>query len=288
MMFKKFIQIWHQIDRKRTLFIRKLVGKNSFLFSISKRQKFIVTVIMLSLILFASEQLFGKGGVYIAIFLSVFTDILIFWAVRKDLRNNFSPQIFILPFFYSLACALFYFLFPARLAVRIAMTSVYAIGLYSLLLSENIFVVSSIRTIALLSSARTVSFIITILTYLFLTNVIFSLHLNIFLTLLLIFTLSFPLILHSFWTHVLDNKFASNILWIFLLAVCSVELALAVWFWPAVPMLIGIFLAGFFYVFVGLSQIWLDRRLFKNAIWGYVWLSFLTLLLFATFSLKTS
>lgn len=276
MMFKKFIQIWRRVKKK-----------NSFLFDIPKRQKFIISVAILSLILFSSEQLFGNRGAYVAVLLSVFTDIFIFWAVRRDLKNNFSPQIFILPFFYSLACALFYFLFPARLAIRIGMTSVYAIGLYSLLLSENIFVVSSIRTIALLSSARTVSFIITILTYLFLSNVIFSLHANVFLTLFLIFTLSFPLILHSFWTHTLDGKLASNLLWILLLSLCSVELALAVWFWPAVPMLIGIFLAGFFYVFIGLSQIWLDRRLFKNVMWGYVWVSFFVLLLFATFSLKT-
>lgn len=274
-MFKKFTQIW-----------RKIKKRSGFLFNIPKRQKFIISVLILSLILFSSEQLFGKRGVYVAILVSFLTDIFIYWAVRKDLKNNFSPYIFILPFFYSLACALFYFLFPARLSVRIGMTSMYAIGLYSLLLSENIFVVSSIRTIALLSSARTVSFMITILTYLFLTNVIFSLHVSIFLTLLLIFILSFFLILHSFWTHVLDNKFTSNLLWVFLLAICSVELALSVWFWPAVPMLIGIFLAGFFYVFIGLSQIWLDRRLFKNVMWGYVWISFFVIILFVTLSLR--
>ncbi|MBI4096617.1 MAG: hypothetical protein HY425_02765 [Candidatus Levybacteria bacterium] len=275
MMFKKFIQIWRKIKKKKDL-----------LFDIPKRQKFIISVAVLSLILFSSEQLFGKRGAYAAILLSVLTDIFIFWAVKKDIKDNFSPQIFILPFFYSLACALFYFLFPARLAIRIGMTLVYAIGLYSLLLSENIFIVSSIRTIALLSSARTVSFVITILTYLFLSNVIFSLHANVFLTLFLIIALSFPLILHSFWTHTLDGKLISNLLWIFLLTVCSAELALAVWFWPAVPMLIGIFLAGFFYVFIGLSQVWLDRRLFKNVVWGYVWVSFFVLLLFATLSLK--
>lgn len=274
-MFKKFTQIW-----------RKTKKRSDFLFNIPKRQKFILSVLILSLILFSSEQLFGKRGVYVAFLVSVLTDIFIYWAVRKDLKDNFSPHIFILPFFYSLACALFYFLFPARLLVRIGMTSIYAIGLYSLLLSENIFVVSSIRTIALLSSARTVSFIITILTYLFLTNVIFSLHASIFLTLLLIFILSFFLTLHSFWTHVLDNKLTSNLLWVFLLAVCSVELALSVWFWPAIPMLIGIFLAGFFYVFIGLSQVWLDRRLFKNVMWGYVWISFFVIILFVTLSLR--
>src|SRR3990167_1114849 len=124
---------------------------------------------------------------YIALFLSVATDILMYWAIRQDLKNNFSPQVFILPLFYTLASALFYFLVPARFITRIGMTSLYALGLYSLLLSENIFIVSSIRTIALLSSARTVSFIVTLLSYFFMANVVFSLHLNVVITLLLIF-----------------------------------------------------------------------------------------------------
>jgi len=144
-MFKKFIQICLQINGKRTNLLRKFSKKNSFLFNIPKRQKFIISVITLSLSLFFSEQLFGKGGIYMAFLLSLFTDLFVFWAVRKDLEDNFSPQIFILPLFYTLACALFYFLVPARFLTRIGMTSLYALGLYSLLLSENIFIVSSIR-----------------------------------------------------------------------------------------------------------------------------------------------
>ena len=66
------------------------------------------------------------------------------------------------------------------------MTSLYALGLYSLFLSQNIFTVSSIRTIALLSGARTVSLVLTLLSFFFLSNVVFSFHINIFLTLLLI------------------------------------------------------------------------------------------------------
>ena len=91
-MFKKFIQIWHKIKKKK-----------NYLFDIPKRQKFIVSVAILSLVLFFSEQLFGKGGIYIAILLSIFTDLFVFWAIRRDLKDNFSPQIFILPLIYTLA-----------------------------------------------------------------------------------------------------------------------------------------------------------------------------------------
>lgn len=266
MMFKKFTQIWKD-----------------------KRQKFIIAVVFLSLILFFLEQVFGKSGIYLAVVLSLFTDLFMFWAVASDLRKNFHIQIFILPFLYSLACSLFYFLVPARFLTRIAMTSIYAIGLYSLFLSENIFIVSSIRTIALLSSARTVSFFVTIVSYFFLSNVVFSLHLNVFLTMVLIFGYTFPLILYSIWTHTLDNKFFSEfLLWIFLLSVCLVEAAFMLWFWPATPTIIALFLTGLFYIFIGLSQNWIDKRLFKSVMWEYLWVAVIVVIVFITFGLRST
>ncbi len=276
-MFKKFTQIW-----------RKVKKKNSFLFNIPKRQKFVITVLVLSLMLFFSEQLFGKGGIYIAILLSFLTDLFILWAIRRDLKDNFSPQVFILPLLYTLACALFYFLVPARFLTRVGMTSLYALGLYSLLLSENIFIVSSIRTIALLSSARTVSFIVTILSYFFMANVVFSLHLNLILTLFFVFAFSFPLILHSIWTHTLDSNFRSQLEWIMYIAVALTETSFILWFWPTTPTIIGLFLTGLFYILVGISQIWLDKRLFKGVMWEYIWVAVIIFLVFITFSLRSS
>jgi len=286
-MFKKFIQIWQQINKAWACLYKGFLKKISFLFNISKRQKFIISVIILSLILFFSEHLFGKGGVYMAFLLSFLTDLFVFWAIRKDLKDNLSLQVFILPLFYSLACALFYFLVPARFLTRIGMSLLYAFGLYSLLLSENIFIVSSIRTIALLSSARTVSFIVTLLSYFFMANVILSLHLNIFITLLFIFAFSFPLILHSIWTHTLEGDFRSHLEWVLLITVCIVETALMLWFWPTTPTIIGLFLTCLFYILVGISQVWLDRRLFKGVMWEYVWVTVIVFLVFITFSLRS-
>ncbi len=276
-MFKKFIQIWHKVKRNK-----------NYLFNIQKRQKFIISVAVLSFMLFFSEQTLGKGGIYIAILLSFLTDIFIFWVEREDLKGNFSPQIFILPFFYSLASSLFYFLVPVRFLTRLGMTSLYALGLYSLLLSENIFIVSSIRTIALFSSARTVSFIITLLSYFFLSNIIFSLHFNILMTLMLVFAFSFPLIAHSIWSHTLENNFRSQMDWIFLISVCLAETALTLWFWPATPTIIALFQTGLFYILIGISQIWLDKRLFKSVMWEYIWVAVIVFLVFITFSLHSS
>jgi hypothetical protein len=286
MMFKKFIQISLQTNKKKDYLLKQISKKKRVLFNIPKRQKFIFSVIILSIILFFSEQLLGRGGMYIAFFLSLLTGVLVFWAERLDLKGNFSPQIFILPVFYSMACALFYFLVPARFITRVGMTSLYALGLYSLLLSENIFIVSSIRTIALLSSARTVSFIVTLLSYFFMANVVFSLHLNVFVTLFFIFLFSFLLILHSIWSHTLERDFRIHLQWVWLLSACITEASLALWFWSTTPTLIGLFLTGLFYILVGISQVWLDRRLFKSVMWEYVWVGVIIFLVFITFSMR--
>ncbi|MEX2012917.1 MAG: hypothetical protein WD967_00765, partial [Candidatus Levyibacteriota bacterium] len=181
--------------------------------TVNKRQIFLIGVFILSLGLFITQYLFGKSGIVAVFLLSLLTVFFMYWALQKDLRERFVPQVFILPFFYSLAFGLFYFLVPARFLTRIGVTLVYAFGLYSLFLSANIFTVSAIRTIALLSSARTVSFVITILSYFFLANVVFSLHLNIFFLLPALLFFSFPLILHSVWTYSLEITLKEAFWW---------------------------------------------------------------------------
>lgn len=252
---------------------------------LSKRQRLIVSVILLSFGLFATEYFLGRSALYAVVGLAVVTDIFLFLSLREDLKDNFWPQIFILPFLYSLAFGLFYLLVPARLLTRIAMTSLYALGLYSLFLSENIFTVSAVRTIALLSSARTVVFTLTLLSYFFLANVIFTFHINVILTLLLIFGFSFPLVLNSIWIYTLERKLFANVLWVFSLALCLFEIAIMLWFWPSLPTVIALFLTGIFYSIVGLSQAWFEKRLFKSVIVEYVWVAlvvFVVLTLFTT------
>ncbi len=242
-------------------------------FITSKRQRLVISVFILSFLLFLIEHFLGKLAFYVMFVLAVFTDVLLFLSLRKDLKDNFSWQIFILPFFFSLAFGLFYLLAPGRLLTRLVMTSLYAIGLYSLFLSENIFTVSSMRTIALLSGARTVAFTITLVSFFFLSNVVFSLHLNVVVTLGLIFAFTFPLILQSLWMHTLEKKLSSEISWVLFLTACLFELSVLLWFWPSTPTLIALFLTGVFYTIVGISQVWFDKRLFKAVIWEYVLVS---------------
>ena len=253
-------------------------------FAVTKREKFVFGVVFLSLLLFVSEHFLGRSGVYIVFSLAVFSCLLLYWAMRADLKENFSPQLFILPFLYSLAFGLFFFLVPARFLTRIFMTSLYAFGLYSLFLSENIFVVSSIRTIALLASARTVSFVATILSYFFLSTVVFSLHLNWYLLIPSVFMFTFPLVLHALWTHTLNKRVLKDIAWVLCITASLTEVAAILWFWPTTPTIIALFMTGFFYSVIGTAQMWFERRLFRNVISEYLWVSVVVLIVIIVFT----
>lgn len=252
--------------------------------TVTKRQRFVVAVLLLSLGLFFIEHQFGKSGFYISIFLSVLSVIFFALSMHKDLRENFTPNLLIMPFFFTLAFSLFYFLVPARFLSRILLTSIYAIGLYSLFLSLNIFTIASIRTIALLSSARTVSFIISLISYFFLSTVAFSLHIGIVPLALLVFFFSFFLVYQSIWTITLEKSIKKNLLWSLLLAVCLAEVSLMLWFWPSTPTLVALFLTGIFYTMVGLSHVWFEKRLFKGIIWEYVWVAVLVFCILILFT----
>jgi len=260
-------------------------GKRQLVITIDKHQKFVIAVFILSTILFASQYQFARLGVVVSIIMAIVTNIFLYWAVKNDLKENFSWSVFLLPFFYSLSFSLFYFLIPARLLFRLILTSLYAFGLYSLFLSQNIFIVSSIRTIALLSGARIVSFVITLISYFFLTNTLFTLHLTLPPMLVLLGLYTFPLIMQSIWTYTLQKSVQSVTVWVAALTLCILEAGVLLWFWPSNPTVTALFLTGFFYTIVGLSHIWFDKRLFRGVLWEYVWVGvtvFFVLLLFTS------
>lgn len=263
----------------------RLMKGRGLSFSIDKRQKFVVAILLLSASLFFAEYQFNQQGIFIAFVLPFLTCISLFWAIRTDLKENKSYQVFILPFLYSLAFGFFYFLTPTTFLVRLLLTAIYAFGLYSLFLSQNIFIVSSSRTIQLLSGARIVSFVITLISYFFLINIIFSFHAIIFPVIALIGIFTYLLIYHSLWTYTLQKYSQPLALWVSALTVCVIEVATLVWFWPSNPTVTALFLTGFLYSIVGLSHIWLEKRLFKGILWEYVWVGtivFFVLMLFTS------
>jgi hypothetical protein len=267
----------------RKLFIRTRKASRRIGFSINKRQKFVVAVLILTTGLIYTEFQFGRLGIFISLFLAVLTDVFLFWALYQDIKDKFVFEIFILPFFYSLSFGLFCFLTP-NFVYRIVLAIVYAFGMYSLYLSQNIFIVSSTRTIALLSGARIVSSVVTLVSFFLLTNVVFTLHLVIFPILLLILIYTYLLFYQSLWTYSLQKVTQPLVVWVSVLTLCIIELVSILWFWPTKSPIISLFITGFFYIVTGLSHIWFEKRFFKGILWEYAWVGFVVIFILIVFS----
>lgn len=265
-------------------------GKFRFPFrlQLDKRKKFVLSVLILSFGLLISQYIKGGERIIASFVLALLSLGSLFLIIRVDIKGVFNfplNPLFILPFFYTLALGLFYFLIPERLLTRIIVTSFFAITLYALFLSHNIYAVSSIRTIALLRAANTVNFFLTIVAFFILVNIIFTLHLMPYFLFLAVLIVSFPLIVQNLWSVALESKISKLVLLFFLvIALLIAQMATMLSFWPVLPTVAALFLAGNFYTFVGLSQHWLERRLFRGVLWEYIWVIVVVflVLIFAT------
>lgn len=250
-------------------------GRFKFTFQLDKRKKFVLAVLLLSLGLFFSQFIKGGERVIVSFILAFFSSISLLLIIQKDIKGVFSYPVnplLVLPFFYTLALGLVYFLIPERLLTRIIVTSFFSITMYALLLSHNIYAVSSIRTIQLLRAANAVNFFLTIIAFSILVDIIFTLHLAPYFLFAGIFLASFPLITQNLWSVSLQGKIAP-VIFVFsaVIALLIAQIAAMLSFWPVLPTVAALFLAGNFYTFVGLSQHWLERRLFRGVLWEYIW-----------------
>lgn len=274
----------HLQPQKKGSVVRKRESGISPFFVLSKRQKFVAAVGILSLGLFTSEYFFSGYGVVLAFLLGILTDIFLAGSLYEDLKENFSLHPFVLPFLTSLAFGLFYFLTPSRLLSRLVLTTLYAVGLYSVFLSENIFVVASVRTIALLNSARIVTFVITLISFFFLSNTIFSFRFDMFSTMAMFSVFAFLLSFHATWTYTLERSVTKDIMWNAIVTLCLAEVVGVLWFWPTPPTVFAIFMTAVFYILAGLVHVWLDKRLFKNVLLEYTWVAVVAVFILIWFS----
>jgi hypothetical protein len=193
------------------------------------------------------------------------------WSLFEDLKGVEWFTILILPSMYSAAMALFNFLLPEHWISMFIVLILYGIGLYAILLTENIFSVAAIRTIQLVRAAYAVGFLITILTIVLFTNTIFSLHLPFYVNGLLVFVVSMPLFVQGLWSIQLLKRVDHKVLVMSLgCSLLMAETAVVLSFLPVTVWIASLFLGTLAYVSLGLLQHALHERLFTRTIWEYV------------------
>ncbi len=239
--------------------------------NLTKRQKIIITSIILTIGLLSTQLVdFNLRFRFIA-GLGIAAYILSLWALWEGINLTKAIILIILPTFYTLAVASFYFLLPVRWLTRAPVAFVFGLTFYLLLLAQNVFNVAAIRTIPLYRAASTASFLFTLLSAFFIYNVIYAFHLLFLWNGLAVGVSSFPLIVQSLWSLEMKDKIqASYLIQSFILSLVLGELALSFSFWPMSNVIWSLSLSSSLYVLLGLAMQELRGRATKNVVWEYL------------------
>lgn len=241
------------------------------LVKITKRQKFIITSILLSVGLLAIE-LIDISWRYQAIgVLAILTYFLSAWSLKEGLSGVEWLTVLVLPTLFTASVGLFYFLISASWLTRLPVIVLYGLGVYALLLTENIFSVAAIRTIQLLRSAQAVGFLLTIITAFFLYDTVLAFRFDPWLNFLLIVVVSLPLLIQGLWYTNLEERITKRV-WLYSLVLSLVlgEIALVLSFWPVTVAVGSLGVSTGLYLVLGLTQHQLSERLFKRTINEYI------------------
>lgn len=251
----------------------------------NKRLRFIITSTVLSSGLILIQFVESSFKYYTISGLLALTAVLFFWSLHEGLGRNMTLTTLILPALFTLGVSLFWFLLPVNIYTRIPIVLFYALGIYVLCLTTNIYSVSTIKNIALLRAARGVGFVLTLLTAFLLYDAIFSLKQQIYITLPLYFITSFLLFLQGFWSIELEKKLTKNLLSVTLVSsLALLELAGIIFFWPVTVVVGSLFLTAGVYLLLGLGQAKLEERLFPTTVREYLTVGIIVLvgMFFAT------
>jgi hypothetical protein len=245
----------------------------------TKRAHFILTALVLSLGLLATQLVTYNWRYQAILALSFLTYILSAWVLYEELADIKWLTCLILPCAYTAGVALFYFLLPERILTRLAILIAFGIGMYAILLTENIFSIAAVKTIQLLRAAQAVSLLMSLITAFFLYDTIFSFKFQLIFNFLFVFFVSLPLFFQAFWTVTLTKNIdKSIIIYSLSLSLLTGELSLALSFWPLPILLSSLFIVAFFYITVSLIQHQLTGRLFAKTYQEYLQIALVVLI----------
>ena len=246
----------------------------------SKKLRFLISSIVLSIGFVFIQFLEGKFKFPAISLLVLLTGAFSAWSFYEGLGKNMTWVSLVLPMLFTLSVGIFWFLLPANMFTRIPIVIFYAIGIYVLSSTMNIYTVSSsLRTIGLLRAARGVGFVLTLITSFLIFDAIFSIKQTIFINASLSFISSFLLLIQGYWSINLEKKLEKNILILSLTSSLIIaELVTLIYFWPVTVVVGSLFLTSGVYLLLGLGQAKLEDRLFPSITREYLTLGLIVLI----------
>lgn len=236
----------------------------------TKRQQFVGVTGILTVLLMLTQLVPLDFRYPMVGALFVISYLLCALALRDDLHGAEWGTLLILPSFFTAAVAVFYFLLPTRWLTRLPIAVLYSIGIYALLLTENIYNVAAARTIALLRAAHSVGFLLTLATYFLLVQTVLAYRFYGWVNAILIGCVTYPLTLQILWAMNLEPLVGKRVRELTrIITVIAVELT---WIFSLLPVrttLLALFLTTCFYGLVGMGQQYLADRLYKRTVWEF-------------------
>lgn len=248
----------------------KLIGRIAS-YEITKRQKLILMSFFLTFVLIAAQTV-GEGVRYQIMGLLAFTTFaLAMFALWGELSGIKYFLLLLLPVYFVMGASLFYFLLPVRWLTRLPFALAFGISIYLLMLTSNIYNIAAIRTIALLRAAHAVGLLFSLVSTFFLTNVLFSLHLPVYLIVPCVLFIVGPLYLVGMWSYELE-EFISRKVFAFtcVFTLTTVELATVISFWPVAPINAALVIVTAMYVFLGLGQLFFQEKMKNRVVWEHL------------------
>ncbi|MDO8503408.1 MAG: hypothetical protein Q7S60_01830 [bacterium] len=237
----------------------------------TKRQKFVLSSGVLALGFFLVQFVDYSFRYPFITGLTLMSIALSLWSLWGGVGKDATSLTLVLPALFTAGVGLFYFLLPGTLVAGIPVLILYAIGIYALLLTSNIYAVAAARTIALLRAAHAVGFLLTLVTAFLLFDTIFSLRWDFWANGLLLGTISFPLFLQGFWSIELERLPSREVLLLSAsFAVIVAEVATILSFWPITVVVASLASTTVVYVGLGLGQAKLQQRLFARTVKEYL------------------
>lgn len=260
-------------------FLKRINIRNFPNIVFDKRQRFAIQTIILTLGLIIAQFIWDDYRFFLVGILAVLTYLLTAWSLGEDIKGNEWFLLFVLPVFLTVSISLFYFLLPGRMIVRLLITVVFAVGMYAVLLIENIYNVAGERSIQLLRAAQSVGLLITLAVVFLLSNIIFSIRVNFFMNFLFLVPLIFFLSLQSLWSARLEQKMNRQLVIYSLVVAGGIgQLGIALSFWPVNLSTAALLISAAYYASVGTVQLFLQEKLFRNTIREYIYAFILTLI----------
>jgi len=247
----------------------------------NKRRLFIAATLIITVLYFLSQSAPFEWRYRALFFLAALSEIyflLVFRKIAKRKRNALLATF--LPISFLAGMSLFSLLFFQGLVWRIVLLLIFAFGLYTLFLIENVFLVSAeFKSVPLYRAASTVGFLLTLVTAFFLFDVLFSFRLAAWFNGLAVSLISLFLLGHFFWaTYLSAPAEGDSLVLTGIFSLIMGEMSVAISFWPVGVGKASLYLVSLLYVFGGVAEAFCRQRLFKKTFLEFFWVGLGTFL----------